>query len=316
MIHVVICTHNGVQFLEAQLVSIMDQNRPVDVVHLFDFASTDGTRAMLENMSLRWPKLDVQLVDQAPGVTLSFFHAFAQVAQKCGADDVIFLSDQDDIWLPEKTERMLDRMALARIEGGDRILVFHDVQICDEALHPLRQSFYEGRPFRLPRDIERESLLITNPVIGHTIAITKPLLDLALRCLRPSCYVMHDWALVLLATYAGRTIFLPERLGLYRQHGANVLGAGRRRSVGEYVRRAFRLSRSINEQALAFAQDYRCAVQTAGIVNPPSVLPGRGSLEWRLGIVMARRGPTVWHRLGAIVQVRHLLRRDIGEANE
>lgn len=307
MIRVVVCTHNGVQFLEAQLASIMGQNRPVDVVHVFDFASVDGTRDLLECLAQRWPTLDVRMVAHAPGVTLSFFHAFAQIMPECGSDDVIFLSDQDDIWLPDKTNRMLDCMANARAQSDDRVLVFHDVQICDEMLRPIQQSYYEGTSFRLPRDLAPERVLIANPVIGHTVAVTKPLLKLALVCLRPEYYVMHDWALVLLATYTGKIVYLNDRLGLYRQHEANILGAGRKRSLAYYIKRGAQLSRSVGIQTSAFIEDCRCALEKAGIADPPLILPGRGPLALRLGMVMARQGHTLGHRLMSIVQIKGLL---------
>lgn len=309
MIRVIICTHNGVRFLEAQLASIMNQNRSIDVVHLFDFASSDGTRELLGELTSRWPKLDVRMVSCAPGVTLSFFHAFAQIAPQCGADDTIFLSDQDDIWLPNKTERMLDCLNRGRREGEDRLLVFHDVQICDAALQPLRQSFYEGRPFALPQDLATDRLLITNPVIGHTVAITKPLLDIALSCLRPRYYAMHDWALVLVAAHAGKIVYISEQLGLYRQHEMNILGAARKRSMGDYIKRGIRLSRTIGIQTSAFVEDFCCIARAARITNPTPILPGRGPLAWRLGLVMARRGHTIGHRLMAIVQLKRVLWR-------
>lgn len=309
MIRVVLCAYNGARFIEEQLASIMAQTRAVDVVHVFDFASSDGTRPLLERLAARWPTLDVRLVDHAPGVTLSFLHAFTQVAPLCGDEDAIFLCDQDDVWLPEKAERMLACLERARREGDDRVLAFHDVQVCDAALRPIRQSFYEGRPFRLPRDLEPARLLVANPIIGHTVVVTRSLLELTLRCQRLSRYVMHDWALVLLAGFAGRIAYQPDRLGLYRQHDSNVLGAARRRSIGSYARRAARLARAINVQTATFVEDLRCAADATGMADAPVPLPGRGPLAWRLGVTMARRGPTPWHRLFGAMQIGQLFRR-------
>lgn len=309
MIRVILCSHNGERFLEAQLTSIMEQSRPIDMVHLFDFASSDGTRALLDRLVSRWPKLSVQLVDSAPGVILSFFHAFKLIVPICGDDDVLFLSDQDDVWLSDKVERMVSHLTEARRGTGESVLAFHDVIICDEILQPLQQGFYEGKPFRLPRDLAPERLLVANPVIGNTVAVTRPLLDLAIRCVRPSNYVMHDWALVLLAAHAGRITYLPERLSLYRQHQANILGAGRRKSVLAYIRRALHLSLALHVQAKAFIEDYGCIDKSAHATHRAMVLPGRGPLAWRLGLVMAWRGHTIWHRLSALLQARYLLRR-------
>lgn len=306
MIRVILCAHNGERFIEAQLASIMEQELPVDCVHVFDFASNDMTRPLLAKLALRWPKLDVRLVDHAPGVTLSFRHAFADILPLCGADDLVFLSDQDDVWLPQKTAKMATCLRQARRGDDDRILAFHDVALCDAKLQVIRSSFYEGRPFRLPRDLDPRRLMIASPVIGHTIVTTPSLLALMLQCQRLSHYVMHDWALVLLATHFGRVVYQPDRLGLYRQHDRNVLGAGRRRSVIDYARRALSLSRAINMQAATFLQDMRCVAEAPETMTLPSPLPGRGPLAWRLAVVMARNGPTIWHRAFALLQVRHL----------
>ncbi|MEP6784643.1 MAG: glycosyltransferase [Sphingomonadales bacterium] len=303
-IRVILCAHNGARFIEAQLASIMDQTRVVDAVHVFDFASSDGTREMLQALAKRWPTLDVQLVDHVPGVTLSFFHAFTAVLPECAEDDVIFLSDQDDVWRLHKVETVVACIASQRARGHDHVLAFHDVQICDEALNSLFESFYEGRPFQLPRDIAQERLLVANPVIGHTIAVTKPLLALAVHCLRPAHYVMHDWALVLLAAYAGQIVQAAGQLGQYRQHDSNILGVGRKRSIASMIGRAIRLSRSIGVQVAAFAEDIHCVSRD---VKTAVVLPGRGPVALRLGMVMAREGPTFGHRLMALLQFGDLL---------
>ncbi|MBB3349628.1 glycosyltransferase [Sphingomonas sp. BK069] len=314
MIRVVMCAHNGAHFLEAQLASIMEQQLPVDQIHVFDFASTDATRSLLAGLAPRWPRLDVQLVDHAPGVTLSFRHALANIVPRCADDDLVFLSDQDDVWLPQKTARMAARVAAARRGVDDRILAFHDVILCDAELRELRPSFYDGRPFRLPRDLEPARLMIASPVIGHTIAATPALLALMLEHQRLEHYVMHDWALVLLATHLGRVEFEPERLGLYRQHDSNVLGAGRRRSAIGYVRRAATLSRAVNVQARAFLADLPVAAAAVNERTDRSPLPGRGPLAWRLGVAMATHGPTIWHRALGLTQLRYLVpfRRDAG----
>jgi rhamnosyltransferase len=307
MIRVVLCAHNGARFIEAQLTSIMEQQLAVDCVHVFDFASTDATRPLLTRLAARWPRLDVRLVDHAPGVTLSFRYALEQIVPVCSDRDLVFLSDQDDVWLPSKTARMVARVDAERRGDGDRILAFHDVTLSDADLHVLREGFYEGRPFRLPRDLDPTRLMIASPVIGHTIVATPALLALMLQWQRLEHYVMHDWALVLLATHVGRVVFEPERLGLYRQHDSNVLGAGRRRSVIGYARRALALSRAVHVQARTFLTDLPGAAAAANLVPARSPLPGRGPLGWRLGAAMVRHGPTIWHRALGLTQLRYLL---------
>lgn len=308
MIRVILCAHNGVQFLEAQLASIMEQQRPVDVVHLFDFASGDGTPDLARRLAARWPRLEVNEVDHAPGVTLSFFHAFRQIEPLCGQGDLIFLSDQDDVWLPQKVAAICARLEAERTDAGERLLLFHDVQICDDALRTIEPSYYRNRRYHAPHRIDRKLLLITNPVIGHTIALTKPLLSLAVASLRPRHYAMHDWALVLLAEYTGKLVYVDAALGLYRQHAGNVLGAASRRSLAEYIRRAGRLARLADEQVRAFEKDVATAASIAGLAQPGSLLPGRAPFGWRLAATFLLNGPSLGHRLTAVFPIARMLR--------
>jgi glycosyltransferase involved in cell wall biosynthesis len=130
------------------------------------------------------------------------------------------------------------------------------------------------------------------------MAFNKSLLTLALSNLRPKHYVMHDWALALLAAYTGRLIFVDECLSLYRQHGGNILGAGRKKSLFEYMVRANRLSTAVLEQVTAFEEDLDRAVNRRKRIGP--LVPGIGPLRWRLASVYLAKGPTLGHRFAAI----------------
>lgn len=302
-VKVVMCCHNGAAFLEAQLASIMSQTRAVDVVHVFDFASTDGTRALLEALASRWPVIQVRLVDDAPGVARSFFRALAAMLPACAPADLILLSDQDDVWNPDKVEILVAAIEAARQEQGERIVAFHDVSLVDEDLNVLKRSFYDHGPFRIPRDLTFERLLVANPIIGHTIALTMPMAELAVRILRPERYIMHDWAIALLASQCGRFLFVDRQLSLYRQHSTNILGAGRRRSLLEYARRGLRLSAAIERQARAFADDFARA-------GPSASRPADARLRsgGKLASIVARHGHTAGHRLMAVPMLWRALR--------
>lgn len=305
MIRVVLCTHNGAKYLEAQLASIFAQRVPVDVVHLYDFASTDDTRVLATALSHKWPQIALEWVDHAPGPALSFFHALSDIACVCSDDDQIFLCDQDDVWLQEKVEVMLAAMADARSTGEERLLLFHDVMICDEQLAPLRKSHYLGRPFQLPRDLASERLHLANPVIGHTMLVSWPLVRLALEALRPDQYLMHDWALALLAVHFGRIVSVPQQLSLYRQHSSNVLGAGQSRSAAVYVRKAIAMVRDIPIQTLAFRDDTRDIEGLRSSECSRLHESGERRVTFELAKSMLRLGPTFGHRsIALLIMIR------------
>lgn len=260
--HVLMCCHNGAHFVAEQLESILAQTVPVDVVHAFDFASRDDTVAALRRTAQRHPRTTVHIhqASDAPGASLSFFRGFAALAGLVEDGDCILLADQDDVWLPHKlaTVRGPFERLYAATPGG-RVAVFHDVRVVDEQLNPLRETFYTGDPLLVPRDLAPDRLLLCNPVIGHTLAISGALLKAAAAELTPTHYLMHDWAVVLLASRTGRIEFVPgAALSLYRQHADNVLGAHRRRSMREMLARTSRFSGQVVNQALGFAHDEAC----------------------------------------------------------
>ena len=50
--------------------------------------------------------------------------------------DIYMLSDQDDVWLPEKVEKTYKKM-----KEEDSILVFGDLEVVNENLETIHQSF-------------------------------------------------------------------------------------------------------------------------------------------------------------------------------
>lgn len=102
-ISVVMTTYNGTRFLKEQLDSIRDQTLPPDEVLILDDCSTDGTQQLVQdymdtNHLATW-RLIVN--ETNVGWRQNFKNGF-DLAQ----GDLIFPADQDDIWHPDKIERM------------------------------------------------------------------------------------------------------------------------------------------------------------------------------------------------------------------
>jgi len=312
---VVLCSHNGDRFVREQIDSIRHQSQPVDAIHVFDFRSTDSTRNILENLANdgQAPPVFVHAYSDAPGASMSFLRAFNEIAAIADPMDCIFLSDQDDIWLSNKIERM---RALFDVEMAQQanamVAVFHDVAIVDRYLTTTSPTFYTGDPFRVPRDLAPDRLLLANPVIGHTIGASAALLKLVSKHITREAYCMHDWALILVASRIGRIAYENTALSLYRQHDTNVLGAFRRRSVMEVVGRTFRFAQLVTRQAVAFGRDINMVLADPAInsrrVPQPCFDRWLTAVSYRapraapllLSIMALTRGPT-WRRraLGA-----------------
>ena len=101
-ISIALCTYNGEKFLREQLDSFSVQTRLPDEVVVGDDCSTDRTVEILEEWAKTAP-FRVEIVRNPQN--LGYEKNFEQTMLRC-TGDVIFPSDQDDVWLPEKLSRL------------------------------------------------------------------------------------------------------------------------------------------------------------------------------------------------------------------
>ena len=101
---VAVALYNGERFLTKQLDSIRLQTRTADKVILCDDGSKDNTIKLVEdyienfNLQTSW---ELIINQKNLGYARNFYHSM----DLCGTD-IIFLSDQDDIWELDKIEKM------------------------------------------------------------------------------------------------------------------------------------------------------------------------------------------------------------------
>ncbi len=224
LVDVLLATYNGSRYLAQQLDSILAQTHTSWRILVSDDGSSDETLAILRRYEAR---LGERLVlvpnpDAGRGVVRNFENLM-QASLNDGLARWAVFADQDDVWLPEKMASQLREMA--RIEGGDAhavpCLVHSDLTVVDEFLAVLSPSF--ARYQRMdPAGCSQLSLLSVNQVTGCTMMVNRALLAQALPL--PAETIMHDWWCALISG-SGRRSFIDQPLILYRQHGANQLGA-------------------------------------------------------------------------------------------
>mgnify|MGYP004481559507 FL=1 len=104
-ISVAMATYNGHKYIVEQLDSIRNQSLKVDEVVICDDQSSDDTVSIIRNYIEKY-KLDnwkVTVNKKNLGYADNFFKAMNETS-----GNYIFLSDQDDIWLEDKVEKMVD----------------------------------------------------------------------------------------------------------------------------------------------------------------------------------------------------------------
>lgn len=216
--HVVIlmALYNGRADLDSQLESYRAQSHRNWSLIVSDDGSLDDGPDRIRDFAARTDR-DVTLL-RGPGQ--GFARNFLELLVAAGPHvPFAALSDQDDVWLPEKLGRALRQ--LANVPDGQPALYAGRTVICDQDLKPLRRS----PEFALPPSFR--NALVQSIGGGNTMVLNRAALDLAQETARyAEGIVAHDWWLYQIVSGAGgRVIYDPEPLVLYRQHDRNLIGA-------------------------------------------------------------------------------------------
>lgn len=259
LVDVLLATFNGARYLEKQLDSILAQTHQNFRLLVSDDGSTDATLNILESYRTRFGHRMVILpyAGRGRGVTRNFENLMLASQQEGLAEWAAF-ADQDDVWLPHKLEVLLREMAaLERAIGSEKpCLVHSDLTVVDENLETIAPSFIEYQQMD-PAGCSPLSLLSVNQVTGCATLVNRALLSVALPI--PPQAILHDWWCALVSG-CGRRSYLHTPLVLYRQHGANQVGARSRSLAARLLRVAtqgagvFKRVRSLGEATHRQAQ--------------------------------------------------------------
>lgn len=242
MISVVLASYNGEKYIEKQLESFLRQTRPADEVIICDDCSTDRTveivSGFIEAHSLKSWKLVIN--SENKGYSINFLDAVNEAA-----GDLIFMSDQDDVWHADKLEKMAgimqerpDITALCCSCGtidsdGERIpipetagVMFHKN---DGSVEFFNTESFIGRSF------------IRGCSVCFRSCVKAFLAPIELKGL-----LSHDWLVTFTAALIGKCGVLNTVLMEYRCHGENN-SFGRRKTGMEALRqRIFGIACSVN----------------------------------------------------------------------
>lgn len=203
-------TFNGGPYIAEQLQSILKQLNPLqDEVIISDDGSTDDTLTIIKQIQAQSP-VPIRLFcnEGAHGYTPNFENALRQAK-----GDWIFLSDQDDVWMPEKLERMLAEGECLP-SNAPRMVVSNAI-ITDGSLSPVHSDYFAARGVR--RGFWGN--IIKFGYLGCCMAFHRSLLDKALPFPAKRCYCTHDNWLYLCAESMGNVRIVDTPLMLYRRHG-------------------------------------------------------------------------------------------------
>ena len=203
-ISVCIATYNGENYIKEQLDSILSQLGKHDEVIISDDGSTDRTLEIVEMINDSRIKI---YHSSFRNVILNFENALGKAT-----GDIIFLSDQDDIWYPNKVAEVVKLL-----ESHDLVFsnlsVFSDDLSVNYPLFDVRKSY--------------DNLVnnfIKNHCVGATMAFKSKLLKYILPI--PKGIEMHDIWIYFISSIYGKTCYYKNPLVYYRRHDSNVSNTG------------------------------------------------------------------------------------------
>jgi glycosyltransferase involved in cell wall biosynthesis len=218
---VALCTFNGAAHIGKQLESIGLQTRLPDEMVICDDGSQDTTIQILQAYSKVAPfEVCLYINDRNLGVTGNFARAVAL----CHGD-LIALSDQDDMWHPDKLKRIEEVFSSSPNVGA----VFTEANFVDEQLKPLglRMSQYIGLNGRSQRDLRK------GKAFGVVLRLNVPGCTLAFRASLREAFLPipptwdHDTWIALIAAALAEVSFVNEPLLEFRRHPRNTSEAAK-----------------------------------------------------------------------------------------
>lgn len=202
MISVCLTTYNGEKFIKEQLISILLQIGDKDEIILSDDGSKDNTLAIVNSIGDN--RIKVFRNRHQHGFIGNFENALEEAH-----GDYIFLSDQDDIWKPNKVERIMSYL-------NKYDLVVHDAEIIDGKGEAIGKTYYST----MHNKTSFLANLYSTRFLGCCMAFTKEVKEKSLPI--PHGVVAHDYWIGMYAKLKFKTIFIPDILISYRRHGNNV----------------------------------------------------------------------------------------------
>ncbi len=221
MIHILLSTYNGGQYLAAMLDSLLAQDFAAWKLFVRDDGSSDNTLSILaQYQSAFGEKMTILPAD---GKRLGAMRSFEHLLQAHGAGAYVMFADQDDVWMPRKLLLTWEKMQAVELQyPGSAITVFTDAYIVDKDLQPSGHTYFEFNRMKQPYATRFNYVSVANPAAGCTMMLNPEARALVLPF--ANSVPVHDWWIAALVAREGKLIPLTQPTLYYRQHDNNQYG--------------------------------------------------------------------------------------------
>lgn len=203
-ISVCIATYNGEKYIEEQLRSILSQLSINDEIIISDDYSTDNTVDIIKKINDK--RIKIYFNQENKGYVPNFENTL-----KKATGDIIFFSDQDDVWLPNKIKKCIQKLRYCDLVVTDAKVVDDNLNIIEESLFKVvntKTGFFNN--------------LIKNRYYGCCMGFKKEILQKVLPFPKWYSVCAHDRWIPIIGEMYYKVGLIKEPLLLYRRHNNNI----------------------------------------------------------------------------------------------
>lgn len=224
-ISVAMTTYNGEKYIQKQLESLMNQIQKADEVIIADDLSKDNTanicrKFILDNNLTNW---QFYVNEKNIGFIQNFRNAIERTT-----GDIIFLCDQDDIWLPCKIKELSnilkDNQKVLSVNSS-----FNFIDQNDKLISVEQKNNYSNQnliDYKIASknivSIDYKTIIRYNISPGCTMAFRSLIKEDFLN--QEPSKLPHDWEINLYASIKDGLYFYNKPLINYRIHSSNTIG--------------------------------------------------------------------------------------------
>ncbi|NIF07910.1 glycosyltransferase family 2 protein [Chryseobacterium sp. Tr-659] len=219
-ISVALCTYNGEKFIREQLDSILDQTKKADEIIVCDDGSTDSTLSILEEYQNKFP--DVIKISRNER-NLRSVKNFEKAIALC-TKELIFLSDQDDIWERNKIQQYsdyLEKHAEISVVCSNGFIINTGSQKLDQYTVWDVPAFLKEKKYEV--NYGEIISFVSNIATGASMAIRKDFIKSILPFPEVKGFHHDEW-IALIAANQNKFGFLDDKLFSYRYHEDQQVG--------------------------------------------------------------------------------------------
>lgn len=279
---IMLASYNGADYIEDQIKSIIEQSYTDWNLIIQDDGSIDNTEELIKKFVKEDSRISFRKSECKNHGAYYNFHSLANFCKTLNAYDYYMFCDQDDVWLPDKIERMV--MYIDKMTNDIPQLCYGDMDIIDgeNCLVGISINSELGISYK-----NKYTVFFSHNVFGCNLIMNRkaffavPMIDTNQDYVK---ILSHDNLYTKFTATLGRVEFIPQVFMHYRRHQKNVT-AKQNYSFG--VKRILKRASKIQELAEDHALTYNQSLLAIKLIRGNSM----ADKEFLDGVEMAiRRG--------------------------